>query len=100
MKVANGFGIKKKKKKRIFDGATHLIQGIKFVIDLNVQHLGGREVVIATKWLSTLDKINWDFKLLTMKFLYLGKRVMLQGLQPNGSTFLEGDRLFSGTTIK
>lgn len=41
MKVANGFGIKKKKKKRIFDGATHLIQGIKFVIDLNVQHLGG-----------------------------------------------------------
>ena len=62
--------------------------------------LGGHEVVIATKWLSILDKINWDFKLLTMKFLYLGKRVMLQGLQPNGSTFLEGDRLFSGTTIK
>ena len=40
MKVANGFGIKKKKK-RIFDGATHSIQGIKFVIDLNVQHFGG-----------------------------------------------------------
>ena len=33
-----GLGLKKK---RIFDGATHLIQGIKFVIDLNVQHLGG-----------------------------------------------------------
>lgn len=51
MKVAIGSLIKKKKK--IFDGATYSIQSIKFVIDLNVLHLGGCEVVLATKWLST-----------------------------------------------
>lgn len=53
------------------------------------------EVVLGTQWLSTLGEYNWDFQLLTMKFLYLGKKVFLQGLQPTSSTS-EADKLFSG----
>ena len=55
---------------------TLAIQGSKFVMDLNVLHLGGWTVVLGTHWLSTLGDISWDFKLLTMKFLYLGNRVL------------------------
>ncbi|XP_030949790.1 uncharacterized protein LOC115973672 [Quercus lobata] len=47
---------------------------------------GGCEVVLGTQWLSTLGEISWDFQLLTMKFMYLGKRVFLQGLQTAPST--------------
>ena len=37
-------------------------------------------MVLGTQWLSTLGAIIWDFKLLTMRFCYLGKEVFLQGL--------------------
>lgn len=30
-----------------------------------------------------------------MKFFYMGKRVLLQGLQPSDSTFLTGESLFN-----
>ena len=52
---------------------TLFIQGNKFVLDLNVLHLGGCAVVLGTQWLSTLGAIIWNFKLLTMRFCYLGK---------------------------
>ena len=64
-------------------------------MDLNVLHLGGCTVVLGTHWLSILGDINWDFKLLTMKFLYLGNRVLLKGLHPKGSVFSEPDRFFN-----
>jgi len=46
-----------------------------------------------------LEEISWDFKLLTMKFSYLDKRVFLQGLHPLGSTLLDADKLF-GNFVK
>ena len=81
-------------------GVTVTLQGHRFVLDFNVLHLGGCEVVLGTQWLRTLGVINWDFQLLTMKFLYLGKRVFLQGLQPTSLTISNADKLFSGSRRK
>ena len=79
---------------------TIIMQGYRFVMDFNVLHLGGCEVFLGTQWLSTLGEISWDFQILTLKFLHLGKRVFLQGLQPTTSTILEVDRFFSGLERK
>ena len=97
VKVANGIIIKTLGSCL---GVTITIQGYQFVIDFNVLHLGGCEVVLGTQWLSTLGEISWDFQLLTMKFMYLGKRVFLQGLQTAPSTIseaAEADRFLSGS---
>ncbi|XP_030964149.1 uncharacterized protein LOC115985337 [Quercus lobata] len=48
----------------------------------------------------TLQGHSWDFQLLTMKFLHLGKRVFLKGLQPASSTISDASKLFSGSTKK
>ena len=61
-------------------GVTITLQGHRFVVDFNILHLGGCEVVLGKQWLSTLGVISWDFHLLIMRFLYLGKSVFLQGL--------------------
>ena len=61
-------------------GANITLQGHKFVLDFNVLHLGGCEVILGTQWLSTLGVISWNFRLLTMEFMHLGKRVFLKGL--------------------
>ena len=42
-------------------GVTITIQGYRFVIDFNVLHLVGCEVVLGTQWLRTLGEISWDF---------------------------------------
>ena len=52
-------------------------------------------MVLGTQWLCTLGEIVWDFKLLTMRFCYLGKEVFLQGLHMSPSTFSEADNMFS-----
>ena len=77
-----------------------LMQGHKFTIDFNVLPLGGCEVVLGTQWLCTLGIISWNFKLMTMEFCHLGKRVFLQGLKPTGSSFQEADRFFTGSARK
>ncbi|XP_075665366.1 uncharacterized protein LOC142635031 [Castanea sativa] len=81
-------------------GVTIFMQRYNFVVDFNVLHLGGCAVVLGTQWLSTLGEISWDFKLLTMKFSYLGKRVLLQGLNPSESILLDADKLFDGSVKK
>ena len=86
-----------------YQGVSIIIQGYQFVIDFNVLHLGGCEVVFGTQWLSTLGEISWDFQLLTMKFMHLGKKVFLQGLQPTPSTISEAakaERFISGLERK
>ena len=60
-------------------------------------------MVLGTQWLSTLEEISWDFQLLTLKFMYLGKRVFLQGLQTAPSTIseaAEADKFLSGSERK
>ncbi|XP_075645875.1 uncharacterized protein LOC142617069 [Castanea sativa] len=82
---------------------TITIQGYQLLINFNVLHLGGCEVVLNTQWLTTLGEISWDFQLLTMKFMYLGKRVFLQGLQTASSTIseaAEANRFLSGSERK
>ena len=86
---------------------TLFIQGNKFVLDLNVLHFGGGggwgrgcAVVLGTQWLSTLGAIIWDFKLLTMRFCYLGKEVFLQSLHLSPLTFSEVDKLFTNSAKK
>ena len=96
-KVANGSIVKTL---GICHGVTVLIQGYKFVVDFNVLHLGGCAVVLGTQWLCTLGEIIWDFKLLTMRFCYLGKEVFLQILHMSPSTFSEADKLFSRSKKK
>ena len=96
VKVANGSIIKTL---GVYHGVVILIQGNRFVVDFNVLLWGGYVVVLGTQWLCTLEEISWDFKLLTMKFSYLDKRVFLQGLHPSGSTLLDADKLF-GNFVK
>ena len=61
---------------------------------------GGCEVILGTQWLSTLGVISWNFSLLTMEFLHLGKRVFLKGLQPASSISGEGDLGNSARHVK
>ena len=70
------------------------------MLDFNVLHLGGYEVILGIQWLSTLGVISWNFRLLTMEFLHLGKRVFLKGLQPASSIIYDASKLFSGSTRK
>ena len=97
VKVADGTIIKTL---GVCHGVTLSVQGYRFIVDFNVLHLGGCEVVLGTHWLSTLGEINWDFHLLTMKFVYLGKVVFLQGLRPSDSTILEADRFLNDSARK
>lgn len=97
IKVADGSIIKTL---RVCHGVIVLIQGYKFVVDFNVLHLEGCAVVLGTQWLCTLGEIIWDFKLLTMRFCYLGKEVFLQILHMSLSTFSEADKLFSRSKRK
>ena len=97
---------------RVVDGAvlktlgschrvTITLQGHRFVVDFNILHLGGCEVVLGTQWLSTLGVISSDFHLLTMRFLYRGKSVFLQALQlAASSTIFDANKLFGGSTKK
>ena len=49
--------------------------------------------------MSTLGVISWDFHLLTMRFLYRGKSVFLQGLQlVASSTISNANKFFGGLT--
>ncbi|XP_075645153.1 uncharacterized protein LOC142616170 [Castanea sativa] len=92
VKVANGNIIKTL---GVCHGVPIIIQGFTFVVDFNVLHLRDYAVVLSTQWLSTLGAIVWDFKLLTMRFCYLGNKVFLQGLHLSPSSFSEADNLFS-----
>jgi hypothetical protein len=61
------------------------LQGYSFKSHLYLLSLGGCDMVLAVDWLRLLGPILWDFKVLTMKFSYMGndsKEVLLQGLLP------------------
>ena len=92
VKVADGNTIKTL---GVCHGVTIIIQGFTFVVDFNVLHLRGSAMVLGTQWLSTLGAIIWDFKLLIIRFCYLGKEVFLQGLHLSPSSFSEANSLFS-----
>ena len=58
-----------------------MLQGHQFLIQLHVLPMGGCDLILGTQWLSTLGVIQWDFKLLTMCFLYGRGFVLLHGLK-------------------
>nr|GEY71133.1 hypothetical protein [Tanacetum cinerariifolium] len=51
--------------------------------------LGGCDMVLGVQWLSTLGDINCNFKNLTMKFNYQGKKIMLRGSQSGGLQWIQ-----------
>ena len=52
---------------------------------------GGCDIVLGTQWLGTSGVIQWDFKLLTMRFFHNHRQVLLQGLRSVGSQLKDGD---------
>lgn len=69
------------------------IQGVLFTSDVMLLPLGGCELVLGVQWLSTLDTIKWNFKELTMKFLFNGKKVILRGTNQSELTWMSGKQL-------
>lgn len=55
------------------------MRGNSFVLGLHLISLGGCDTVLGTQWLSSLDLIQWDFKSLTMQFMYMGERFFYKG---------------------
>jgi len=43
--------------------------------------LGSCDMILGVQWLATLGSILWDFKKLTMEFMYKGRRHLLQGFK-------------------
>ena len=54
IKVVDGFVIKTL---GVFHDVLFCVPRYKFVVDMNVLHLGGYDIVLGTKWLSTLSEI-------------------------------------------
>ncbi|GJT41734.1 retrotransposon-related protein [Tanacetum coccineum] len=52
------------------------LQGNEYEADCMLLPLGGCDMVLGIQWLSTLGDINCNFKNLTMKFNYQGKKVV------------------------
>ena len=97
VKVANGKIIKTK---GLCKDVLAVIQGYKFYVQLHMLSLGGCDVVLGTHWLSTLGVISWDFKLLTMGFLYEGQQIVLHGIEAASTSFQDASQFFKESTKK
>ncbi|XP_075104752.1 uncharacterized protein LOC142178871 [Nicotiana tabacum] len=62
------------------------MQGVMFQDDFLVLPIGSCDVVLGIQWLSKLGDIQIKFEKLYMKFVYQGKQVALQGIQPSFKT--------------
>lgn len=51
-------------------------------------------------WLSTLRVISWDFKLLTMGFLYEGQQIVLHGIEAASTSFQDASQILKEPTKK
>ena len=87
-KVANGDVIKTQ---GVCKAVPILMQGEKFLVHLHVLPMEGCDLVLGTHWLGTLGVIQWDFKLLIMRFSYGHKHVQLQGLKNANSQLQDSD---------
>ena len=56
------------------------MSGQKFVTEAMLIPLGGCDMVLGVQWLSTLGPVKWDFKKLTMEFIFKGNSINLQGV--------------------
>ncbi|KAF5476973.1 hypothetical protein F2P56_003657 [Juglans regia] len=97
VKVANG---------QMVQGLGHCskvktkIQGIQFNPSYYVLPLGGCDVVLGVDWLESLGDIVWSFVELSMKFVYLGRKVELLGLRLDGLTIEKGGKAMSASMYK
>ena len=91
------------------------LQGLTLQTDFYMLPLQGCDIVLGAQWLKTLGQIVWDFRSLTMQFVFNESKVKLQGLKggsimlatkkqlskmnyTNGkSLFFNADRIFSFT---
>ncbi|GJY77978.1 reverse transcriptase [Tanacetum coccineum] len=81
--VANGSKMVSSSKCKTFKWT---LQGNEYEADCMLLPLGGCDMVLGIQWLSTLGNINCNFKNLTMKFNYQGKKVVLRGSQKGRGT--------------
>lgn len=56
-----------------------LLQGTTFSSDFLLLPLGNVDIVLGVQWLSTLERILFDFKNRTIEFVYKGKKHVLRG---------------------
>ena len=69
------------------------MQGTTFAADMFMIPLESIEMVLGVHWLATLGDILWNFNSLTMKFLYHGTQVTLQGNDFNSVTTISAASL-------
>ena len=62
------------------------LQGLTLQTDFYVLPLQGCDVVLGVQWLKTLGQIVWDFRSLTMQFVFNESKVRLQGLKGGSIT--------------
>ena len=89
VKVDNGDLIKTQ---GVCEEVPILLLGHEFLVHLHVLPMGGGgDLALGTQWLGTSGVIQWDFKLLTMRFFHNHRQVLLQGLRSVGSQLKDGD---------
>jgi hypothetical protein len=75
------------------------VQGVILTTEFYILTLGGRDMVLGVHWLRTLGPIIWDFLQLTVKLSFLGKTIILKGLNTVGSTMEEGSNFFKASQL-
>lgn len=92
--VANG---NKMYSNYVCKGFTWSIQGQFFSSDVMTIPLGGCEMVLGIKWLSTLGNIQWNFDKLRMEFMCGEQKKALRGTAPNVTKWVDGKKMDKGT---
>lgn len=90
VRVADGYNLKVLAKIKNFQWEIH---GTKFVADFMVIPLKGIDAVLGVQWLQPLGPITFDFTLLTMKFIWNGKKVTIHGLQSDSVRSIKAEKL-------
>lgn len=87
VRVANGERIKIEGK---LEEAEILVQGHLFTIGFFLLPLWGCDIVLGMQWLKTLGPVLWDFACLTMNFTQDKESIILRGLNPSHSEWVDG----------
>ncbi|GJZ92195.1 reverse transcriptase, partial [Tanacetum coccineum] len=74
--------------------------GKTFTSDVMLLPLGGCEMVLGIQWLATLEDIQCNFKNLTMKFEYKGRRMVLRGTKNTIIHWMQGKNATKSGQIK
>nr|GFB10778.1 retroviral aspartyl protease [Tanacetum cinerariifolium] len=71
------------------------LQGNEYEANCMILPLEGCDMVLGIQWLSTLGDINYNFKNLTVKFNYQGKKIVLRGSQKGSLQWIQGKKVIT-----